>query len=95
MHTLLFENQDRVWGTSNDGLLELMVGFGSQVEGLDQEAYRKCIQERSTLQKLRASDVEQRSRGIYAQPIFEINAQRLFGLQSFETMSAYIEEELK
>ncbi len=95
MHTLLFENQDRVWGTSNDGLLELMVGFGSQVEGLDQEAYRKCIQERSTLQKLRTSDVEQRSRGIYAQPIFEINAQRLFGLQSFETMSAYIEEELK
>ena len=95
MHELLFENQDLVWGTSNDSLLDLMVEFGSLIDGLDPTGYGKCLQERSTLEKLKASDMEQRSRGIYAQPIFEINDQRLFGLQTFETMSAWIEEELK
>ena len=95
MHELLFTNQSMVWGTSNDGLLDLMVQFGSQVEGLDQETYSRCLLERSTLEKLKASDAEQRSRGITAQPIFEINDQRLYGLQSFETMSVLIEEVLK
>ncbi len=92
---MLFNNQDIVWGTSNDDLPKLMLEFGSQVEGLDQVAYGKCIQDRSTLEKLIDSDAEQRSRGIYAQPIFEMNDQRLYGLQTFETMSALIEEELK
>lgn len=95
MHELLFENQDVVWGTSNEGLLELMFQFGSQIDGLENGAYGSCLQEHSTLEKLKTSDAEQRSRGITAQPIFEINDQRLYGLQSFDTMSVWIEEELK
>lgn len=94
MHAILFENQGDIWATSGAGLLELMLNFGDRIEGLDLSAYTRCLDERSTLEALRAADAEQRSRGITSQPIFEINDQRLFGLQDFATMSAYIQEAL-
>ena len=95
MHALLFENQDNVWAASKDELLEVMFQFGDQIEGLETASYRQCLQERSTLPELQAADAEQRERGITSQPIFEIGDQRLFGLQSYEAMSAWIEEALK
>jgi len=95
MHSVVFESQDVVWGTSNDSLSDLMIQFGTQIDGLEIETYRQCLEERSTIEKLRAADDEQRSRGITSQPIFEIGGHRLFGLQSYDTMSAWIEEVLK
>lgn len=94
MHAILFENQGDIWATSGEGLVELMLNFGDRIEGLELSAFAQCLDERSTLQALRAADDEQRSRGITSQPIFEINDQRLFGLQDFATMSAYIQEAL-
>lgn len=94
MHAVLFENQADTWATSGEGLVELMLNFGDDIEGLDDSAFARCLDERSTLESLRAADAEQRSRGITSQPIFEINEQRLFGLQPFETLSAYIQEAL-
>jgi len=95
MHALLFESQDVIWATGNEGLLDLMFQFGDQIEGLEKESYRQCLQDRSTLEALKAADAEQRERGITSQPIFEIGEQRLFGLQSYEAMSAWIDEALK
>lgn len=95
MHKVLFENQDAVWGTSNAGLVDLMLGFAAQLEGLDQAAFDQCLNDRATLPALQAADAEQRARGIASQPIFEIGAQRLVGLQSFDALAAVIEETLK
>ena len=95
MHALLFESQDIVWATVNDGLLDLMFQFGDQIEGFEKESYRQFLQERSTLQALQAADAEQRERGITSQPVFEIGDQRLFGSQSYEAMSVWIDEALK
>lgn len=94
MHKLLFEELDTVWGTSNEGLLDLMLGFGQRLEGLDQEVFATCLTNRETLEALQASDAEQRSRGINQQPIFEIGEQRLVGLQSIETMASIIDAQL-
>ncbi|NOK63658.1 MAG: DsbA family protein [Chloroflexi bacterium AL-W] len=94
MHTLLFEEQNTIWSTSNEGLLDLMLGFGQQLEGLDQEVFATCLANRETLAALQASDAEQRSRGITQQPIFEIGEQRFIGLQAIETMAAAIDAEL-
>lgn len=94
MHKLLFEELDTVWATSNEGLLDLMLGFGQQLEGLDQEAFATCLTNRETLEALQESDAEQRSRGIIQQPIFEIGEQRLVGLQSIETMASVIDAQL-
>ncbi len=95
MHKVLFENQDAVWGTSNAGLVNLMLGFAAQLEELDQAAFAQCLNDRVTLPALQAADAEQRARGIASQPIFEIGLRRLVGLQSFDAMAAVIEEALK
>lgn len=95
MHKWLFENQDAVWATSNDGLVDLMLGFAAQLEGLDQAAFAQCLNDRLTLPTLQAADAEQRARGITSQPIFEIGPQRLVGLPSFDALAAVIEEALK
>jgi protein-disulfide isomerase len=94
MHEVLFEKQGDTWATDNDGLVELMLGFGRQIDGLDQDAFAACLADRSTLDALTAADAEQRGRGITAQPIFELGAQRLFGYQPVDRMAAAIEEEL-
>jgi protein-disulfide isomerase len=91
MHALLFEHQDEIWRTDAAGLVDLMLDFGSRIENLDQEVFQQCLIGRRTLDRLKNADDEQRSRGITAQPIFEIGEQRLFGLQSFERMSEVIE----
>ena len=95
MHALLFENQDVVWTTPREQLQEHLRLFGNQIEGLDINLLTQCLQEQNTLDRLQAADAEQRSRGIISQPIFEINGQRLVGYQSFETIAAVIEENLK
>jgi len=95
LHALLFENQDVVWSTPHEQLQERMGIFGAQIEGLNMDGYQQCLQERSALERLQAADTEQRNRGILSQPIFEINGQRIVGFQSFESIAAVIEENLK
>jgi protein-disulfide isomerase len=95
MHEILFGNQEIVSSTPREQLQERMRLFGDQIEGLDGDSFSQCLQERSTLERLQAADSEQRSRGILSQPIFEINDQRLVGFQSFESIAAVIEENLK
>jgi protein-disulfide isomerase len=94
MHELLFAQQDVVYGTGEGQLVELMTTFAVGLEGLDQAAFGACVAERQTLDALRAADAEQRGRGIVFQPVFEIGERRLAGFQSFEAMSATIEEAL-
>ncbi len=95
MHALLFEEQPTVWATSNDGLIGLMLGYAARLPGLDQATFAQSLQERAMLATLKATDAEQRKRGITSQPIFEIGTQRLAGLQSFEVMQRAIEAALK
>ena len=95
MHALLFQNQDEIWRTNAAGLVDLMLDFGSRIDNLDLENFQQCMIDRRTLDRLKDMDVEQRSRGITSQPIFELGEQRLIGLQSFEWMSEAIETALK
>jgi protein-disulfide isomerase len=90
MHELLFTDQAIIWQTQNADLLPLMLGFGERIEGLDQAAYRQCLQDRLTLPALEAADAEQRARGITIQPIFEIGDQRIVGVQAVEVFEAAI-----
>ena len=91
MHNLLFENQSATWNTSGSGLIELMLDFAAQLDGIDQRAFAQCLNDRTTLAALQAADAEQRTRGITVQPIFEIGEQRIIGAQAFETLAAAID----
>ncbi len=61
---------------------------------LDQTAFRQCLTGREALAALKAADAEQRRRGIAMQPVFEIGARRIFGVQPVEAMVQAIELEL-
>lgn len=95
MHELLFTEQGQVEHVSGGALLRLMLDFGAKLPGLDQAAYAKGLNERAAIAALKATDADQRKRGITSQPIFEIGEQRLFGLQSFEGLQRVIEAALK
>ena len=95
IHAILFERQGDVYATSNDQLVERMQSWGKELRGLDQIAFAKCVTERATLKALQDSDAAQRARGIISQPIFEIGARRLAGLQSVEAMAAALDAAMK
>lgn len=96
MHGLLFEKQDEVYAAGPGGLVDLMLRFGAQLDGLDQASFSQCLADRATLEALQAADAEQRVRGIVFQPVFEIVSEigerRLAGFQPFEVMESAIDE---
>jgi protein-disulfide isomerase len=94
MHETLFALQNEVWATGNDQLVALMQRYAQQLDGLDQDAFAQCMNDRAELDRLQANDAEQRSRGITLQPIFEIGGMRLFGARPIEEFAEVIEQAL-
>ena len=96
MHELLFQRQGEVPRGGGDALVAGMQQFGATLPGLDQAAFATCLNERTTLQHVQATDAEQRQRGIVRQPIFDISGpggtQRLVGLPSVEALSAALDK---
>jgi protein-disulfide isomerase len=92
MHELLFQRQDEVWATADSDLPALMRGYAEEV-GLDLTAFDACVAAGEALALVQSLDAEQRQRGIQAQPVFEINRQRLVGFQSFETFQRIIDNQ--
>lgn len=91
MHNLLFARIDQVWATPESDMIPLMRQYIGEL-GLDVAAYDSCVASGGALVQVQALDNEQRSRGIFSQPTFEINGTRLVGLQSFETFQSVIEQ---
>ncbi len=82
LHTLLFENQDDLWGADRDYFVETAVSVGA-----DQAQFEACYDGPSGLETVFALDDLRRQRGISSQPVFDINGNLLAGLQSFELLS--------
>ena len=91
MYALLFERQRDI--SSPVTIVDTLLGFARTLP-LDQAAFRRCLTGRETLTALKAVDAEQRRRGINVQPVFEIGARRIFGVQPVEAMTQAIELEL-
>ncbi len=94
MHALLFQHQARSFSTAPDQFTSFMQELAGQIAGLDVNAFTQCYANHETRAAIIAADEEHRQRGITAQPIFEIGAQRLFGFQSVAVMSKAIDAEL-
>lgn len=91
MHALLFGRQNELWGARGEGLVELLQRLGRDLPLASQAEFAQCLAARSTLAALREADAEQRRRGIWTQPVFEIGGRRIFGVQSIEVMAQAIE----
>ena len=96
LHELLFQRQREVPRGGGDAIVAGMQQFAAALPDLDQAAFATCLNERTTLQHVQATDAEQRQRGIVRQPIFDISGpggtQRLVGLPSVEALSAALDK---
>lgn len=90
MHELLFTRQDELFRTPEGELPALMTAYATEL-GLDSNAFAACVAGGEALALVQALDAEQRARGIRVQPVFEIGAERLIGLQSLATFQSIID----
>lgn len=84
LHALLFEAQSKLWAAPSDAtIVAAMRDMAAKIEGFDLEAWDTCMNTDETVAAMVAGDAEQRTRGITAQPIFEIvgpaETRRIFG----------------
>jgi protein-disulfide isomerase len=93
MHELLFNRQDEVWNTGEGNLASLMASYAEELE-LDGQMFDTCMAEGAALAQALEWDAEQRTRGITIQPVFEINGQRLVGVQPFSVFESTIDATL-
>lgn len=86
-HKRLFENQDDLWGADRDYFVELAVSVG-----VEQAEFETCYDGPSGLDTVLGLDDLRRQRGVFTQPIFDINGQIFAGRQSFETFDTIFSE---
>lgn len=96
MHQALFAAQYDIWHAFLDEeVVRVLREVAQRIEGLDLDAWNTCMRDDLTLPALIAADIEQRSRGIRVQPVFEIvnshTTTRLFGELSLFPMRDAIE----
>lgn len=94
-HALLFEEQATIQETPTAQIVPLLRRYAATLPNLDQDAFARSMEERTTIAAIKAADAEQRKRGIASQPIFEIGTRRLLGLQSVEAIGRAIDEASK
>lgn len=90
MHDLLFENQDSLWGDTR----AVVEALAAQL-GLESEQFKTCMDDQRYLDLLYGQDQIRQDQGIWGQPVFDINGDRLFGAQPVETFQATIEAKLQ
>jgi protein-disulfide isomerase len=86
IHEQLFQNQQDLWGADRDYYVNAAVGVGA-----DQAQFESCFDSGSGLSHVTGLDNIRRDRGIFTQPVFDINGQTFFGSQSFDTFAGVID----
>lgn len=84
---VLFENQNALFsGTIQETLKQL-----AAQSGLDKASFNSCLDEQRTLNLVRQQDEVRLERGIYSQPSFDLNDQRLIGGQPFSIFQGLLD----
>lgn len=96
MHAALFEAQSALWAARDDAaIVATMRDLAGGIEGFDLVAWDACMASDETRTAMVAGDAEQRTRGITAQPIFEIigptSGRRFYGSQPFANFAAALD----
>lgn len=89
VHKLLFTNQRELWTADRDYYVNAAVSVGA-----DQETFERCYDSMEAMDQILELDALRRARGVYSQPVFDVNGQMFFGSQSFNTFSDVIEAAL-
>lgn len=86
LHRDLFENQSDLWRAGRDYYVQ-----AAQEAGVDAEAFGACFDGEEARNHVQALDEARQARGIFSQPVFDIEGQLLHGSQSFETFAGVID----
>ena len=89
VHKVLFTNQQDLWAAGRDYYVNTAVSVGAE-----REAFESCYDSVEAMDQILELDALRRERGIYSQPVFDVNGQTFYGLQSFNTFSNVIEAAL-
>lgn len=82
MHEYLYENQSALWGANRDYYVNTAVQLGA-----NQADFEACYDGQDGLATVMELDALRRERGIFSQPIFDINGQLLAGAQPYDTFA--------
>lgn len=83
LHRLLFENQADLWRADRDYFVRTAVSVG-----VDQAQFESCYDDPAALDDVLALDDERRRRGVFSQPVFDINGELLVGRRPFDVFAA-------
>lgn len=89
VHKVLFTNQRDLWTADRDYYVNTAVSVGA-----DQETFERCYDSVEAMDQILELDALRRARGIYSQPVFDVNGQVFHGSQSFNIFSEVIEAAL-
>lgn len=89
VHKVLFTNQRDLWTAGRDYYVNTAVSVGA-----DQETFERCYDSMEAMDQILELDALRRARGVYSQPVFDVNGQIFHGSQSFNTFSEVIEAAL-
>lgn len=89
LHHDLFRNQIELWRADRDYYVNAAVEAGAE-----RNAFEACYDRGEALEHVMALDAERRERGIYTQPVFDVNGEVFYGSQSFDAFSQVIEAAL-
>jgi protein-disulfide isomerase len=90
LHHHLFTNQADLWQAGRDYYIE-----AASAVGADPEAFAECYDDGEALDHVLALDAARQERGIFSQPVFDINGELLYGSQSFERFSGVVDAALQ
>ena len=88
MHNRLFENQDAWAQSANPN--EVFMGYAEEI-GLEMEPFRRCVQNRETLQEISGDFQDGVDGGVRGTPAFFIGGEMLSGAQPFSVFQQRIE----
>ena len=89
VHEVLFTNQQDLWSADRDYYVNTAVDVGAE-----REAFERCYDSAEAIDQVLALDALRRERGIFTQPVFDVNGQVFYGSQSFAAFSEVIEAAL-
>lgn len=89
IHEVLFANQSELWTAGRDYYVNTAVSVGAE-----RAVFESCYDSVEAMDHVLELDAQRRERGIFTQPVFDVNGQLLYGSQSFNTFSEVIEAAL-
>ena len=90
IHNYLFENQRELWGADRDYYINAAIAAGA-----DQATFEACYDGASGIDTVMALDAIRRERGVYSQPVFNINGVTYAGAASFDAFALVIDDNLR